>query len=419
MFHWTLHFCRRIMEGNNGHRKDMTLDKLDELLLRCRALVIFRGLRDDAVISRLIALLAEKGDTTRRVDAYAAFAEALFSHTFSLTEYVKERVLRDDNLYVRRRAQGLPADAELEACLKAELATLAALAMVDSGAVRQRVGYDGFLPGWRTEEADLEAAYEERMALLGTRGFGIFTDNCMFAVRGGVMTPIIQPDAVRLTDLKGYERQKKAVTENTLALLAGRPAANVLLYGDAGTGKSSTVKALANEYFDRGLRLVELSKGQAGDIPAITEGLRTNPLKFILFIDDLSFAQENDDFYALKAALEGSAAGRTGNVAVYATSNRRHMVKERFSEREGGDDVHRNETIQELCALSARFGLTLGYFRPGRQQYFEIVHALADQYGIIMDSAVLELEAERFAISGRSPRAARQFIDTLRAKNGQ
>jgi predicted AAA+ superfamily ATPase len=402
------------MEATIGLRKDMALDKLDELRLRWDALVIFRGLKDDTVLRRFAVLLAGEGDMARRVDAYAAFAEALFAHTLSLTEYVVARVLEDDNIYVRRRARGLPADAELEACLTAELDTLAALAALSSETVRQRVGYGGYLPAWRTADIDLEAAYRERMASLGTRGFGIYAVHRMFAVRDGAIAPVSNPDPVRLADLKGYERQKKAITENTLALLSGRPAANALLYGDAGTGKSSTVKALVNEYFDRGLRLVEVGKAQASDIPAVMAALRDNPLKFILFIDDLSFAQETDDFYTLKAVLEGSASMRTGNVAIYATSNRRHMVKERFSEREG-DDVHRNETIQELSSLSARFGLTLGYFRPNRQQYLDIVHALADEYVIGMDSAALEMEAERFAISGRSPRAARQFIDTLRA----
>jgi predicted AAA+ superfamily ATPase len=392
----------------------MTLDKLDELLLRLHALVIFGGLKKDTVISRLIALLAETGGMEQRVAAYAAFAEALFVHTFSLTEYVKDRVLEDDNLYVRRCAQALSADAELEICLKAELETLGTLAALDSDTVRQRMGYGGYMPEWRTEEMDLEAAYQSRVAALSTLGFGIYAVSRMFAVRHGVITPVKNPDTIQLADLKGYERQKKAMVDNTLALLSGRPAANALLYGDAGTGKSSTVKALVNEYYDRGLRLVEIGKTQAADIPAVMEELRANPLKFILFIDDLSFAQESDDFSALKAALEGSASARTGNVAIYATSNRRHLIKERFSEREGGDDVHRNETIQELTALSARFGLTLGYFKPNKQQYLDIVHALADEYGIGMDGTALDTEAERFAISGRSPRAARQFIDTLR-----
>lgn len=391
------------------------MDTLNDLLLRWHALVIFKTLRDDAVLARMAALLAENGDTVRRVSAYATFAEALFSHTFSLTEYVRDRVLAHDNLYVRRRAQRLPADAELEACLRNELETLGALAGLKSEDVLGTLGYHGYLPRWRTSDVDLAADYHERLLTLNTRGYGIYASHNMFAVRGGSITPVKNPDMVLLSDLKAYERQKKAVMENTLALLDGRPAANVLLYGDAGTGKSSTVKALVNEYHDRGLRLVELNKKQAADIPAVMEELRHNPLKFILFIDDLSFAQESDEFYALKAVLEGSASARSGNIAVYATSNRRHMVKERFSEREG-DDVHRNETMQELIALSARFGLTLGYFKPNRQQYLDIVHALADEAGLALDRETLDLEAERFASAGRSPRAARQFINGLRAK---
>jgi predicted AAA+ superfamily ATPase len=392
----------------------MALDKLDELLLRLHALVIFRGLKEDAIINRLIALLAETGGMAQRVDAYASFAEMLFSQTTNLSEYVKRRVLEDDNLYVRRYAQGITADAELEACLKAELDTLAVLASLNCEVVKERMGYDGYLPVWRTEEIDLKTAYRERLETLGTRGFGIYASHRMFVVRGGVIMPVYNPDPITLADLKGYERQKKTIVDNILALLDGRPAANALLYGDAGTGKSSTVKALVNEYADRGLRLVEIGKAQAGDIPAVMDALRGNPLKFILFIDDLSFAQESDEFSALKAALEGSASARTSNAAIYATSNRRHLIKERFSEREGGDDIHRNETIQELTALSARFGLTLGYFKPNKQQYLDIVHALADEYGVGADRTALDNEAERFAISGRSPRAARQFVDTLR-----
>ncbi len=392
------------------------MDKLSDLLLRWHALVIFKTLKEDTVLARLAALLAENGDTVRRISAYAAFAEALFSHTFSLTEYVRDRVLGDDNLYVRWRTKGLPADAELEVCLNSELATLQAIAGLMSEDVCNSLNYNGYLPQWRTFPVNLAAEYHGRMLTLGTRGYGIYATYSMFAVRDGIITPVKNPDVVRLIDLKAYERQKKAVMENTLALLAGRPAANVLLYGDAGTGKSSTVKALVNEYRDRGLRLIELNKKQAADIPAVMEELRHNPLKFILFIDDLSFAQESDEFYALKAVLEGSASARSGNIAVYATSNRRHMVKERFSEREGGDDVHRNETMQELIALSARFGLTLGYFKPGKQQYLDIVHTLADEAKLTLDRETLDLEAERFASAGRSPRAARQFIDGMRAK---
>ena len=199
-----------------------------------------------------------------------------------------------------------------------------------------------------------------------------------------------------------------------MALLRGRPAANALLYGDAGTGKSSTVKAIVNEYRDRGLRLIEIAKNQFRNIPALIEQLSGNPLKFILFIDDLSFAEQNDDFNALKAVLEGSVSHKAPNLAIYATSNRRHLIKESFSDR-AGDDVHRNETIQELTSLSERFGLSVSFYGPDKKLYHQIVTGLKEQYGIGMEDAVLLQEADKYAFqrSGRSPRVARQFMEYL------
>ena len=187
-----------------------------------------------------------------------------------------------------------------------------------------------------------------------------------------------------------------------------------MLFGDAGTGKSSTVKAVVNEFWERGLRLVEVKKNQSSEMTAVIEALSRNPLKFILFLDDLSFTAENDDFYTLKAMLEGSALAKAPNIAIYATSNRRHLIKESFSDREGGDDVHRNETMEETISLSARFGLTVAFLRPERELYLRIVRELAKDAGIAMELEQLEAEAERFALGGRSPRAARQFIEQIR-----
>ena len=207
------------------------------------------------------------------------------------------------------------------------------------------------------------------------------------------------------------------VVNNTLTLLSGKPAANVLLYGDAGTGKSSTVKAIINEYQTKGLRLIEISKRQVADIPVVIEKLRKNPLKFILFIDDLSFSQENDDLYELKAALEGSVSAKSANVAIYATSNRRHLIKETFSDRQG-DDVHRNETMQEMWSLSDRFGLRVGFMAPNKDLYLKIVHELKDMYKVHISDEELDLLAEQYAIGGRSPRVARQFIEHLKSIEG-
>ena len=190
----------------------------------------------------------------------------------------------------------------------------------------------------------------------------------------------------------------------------------VLLYGDAGTGKSSTVKAIANEFAPDGLRLIEVKKNQLYQIPALMDELAKNPLKFILFIDDLSFASNDDNFAALKAILEGGVGGRSHNVAVYATSNRRHLVKETMADR-SGDDLHAMDTRQELMSLSARFGLTVTFQQPDKDRYDRILLELAKQYNVQMPSDQLFIKGAAFALraGGRSPRVAKQFVELLAA----
>ena len=190
----------------------------------------------------------------------------------------------------------------------------------------------------------------------------------------------------------------------------------MLLYGDAGTGKSSSIKAIANEFAAEGLRLVEIKKNQLYQLPELMDSLAANPLKFILFIDDLSFTANDDNFAALKAILEGSVGGRSQNLVVYATSNRRHLIKETMSDREG-DDIHHGDTMQELMSLSARFGLTVTYSRPDKERFEQIVMDLAAQYGLQMPADRLMMKAEAFAIrsGGRSPRVAKQFVELCKA----
>ena len=207
------------------------------------------------------------------------------------------------------------------------------------------------------------------------------------------------------------------ILENTKALLKNKPAANILLTGDAGTGKSSTVKAVANALWSEGLRIVEVRKDQLRAIPKILDELSGNPLKFVLFIDDLSFLKDDDNFNALKAVLEGSVTAKSTNVVIYATSNRRHLIKESFSDREG-DEVHRNDTMQEFVSLSERFGIHVSFYKPDKKTFLHIIHHLAKESGIDMKKEELELLAERFALErgGRSARLARQFIDGLLSK---
>jgi len=235
-----------------------------------------------------------------------------------------------------------------------------------------------------------------------------------------VITPVKNPDTIRLCDLVDYEREQKIIMDNTRALLTSKPAANILLTGDAGTGKSSTIKAVVNELYSEGLRIIEVRKEQLCGIPKLLDELSENPLKFILFIDDLSFTKDDDNFSALKAILEGSVSAKSNNVVIYATSNRRHLVKETFTDREG-DDVHFNDTMQQILSLSERFGIQLTFQRPDKATYLDIVHNLADKSGIVYDKEKLDIAAERFALKRgtRSARAAKQFIDGISSGNGE
>ena len=246
----------------------------------------------------------------------------------------------------------------------------------------------------------------------GKKGYGMFAKHHVFTVENGRLVPVKYPDPQRLSELPGYEGEREKVIANTKALLAGMPANNVLLYGDAGTGKSSAVKAIANEFAPDGLRLVEVKKNQLYQIPDLMDKLAANPLKFIFFIDDLSFTANDDNFAALKAILEGSVGGRARNIAVYATSNRRHLIKETMTDRTG-DDIHEADTRQELMSLSARFGLTVTFQRPEKARFEAILTELARQHDIRMPMNQLLVKAEAFAIraGGRSPRVAKQFIE--------
>ncbi len=201
------------------------------------------------------------------------------------------------------------------------------------------------------------------------------------------------------------------VVQNTESFMTGGQFNNVLLYGDAGTGKSSTVKAILNNYKDLGLRLIEIKKDCIINLPSLLDKLSNNPLKFILFIDDLSFSRNDSSFSTLKAVLEGSVAATGSNCVIYATSNRRHLIKENMSDR-AGDDIHHADTMQEMHSLSARFVLTVSFYKPDKDDYLNIVTYYADKYGFDISRDELFVRAEAFAIrnGGRSPRTAKHFV---------
>jgi predicted AAA+ superfamily ATPase len=243
----------------------------------------------------------------------------------------------------------------------------------------------------------------------------------------GCLKGIADPDPVALSDLIGYQAERADVIENTLQFLDGWPANNVLLYGDRGTGKSSTVKALLNEYHERGLRLVEVPKTQLLDFPDIIRRLKARGKKFIVFVDDLSFENGESSYTALKAVLEGGLEHRPDNVLIYATSNRRHLIGERFGDRDGlqstrlEDEVHARDTVQEKLSLADRFGITVIFPTPDKNRYLEIVEGIAARRGLTVNREQLQRAALNWECwhNGRSPRSARQFVDWLEGKLNQ
>lgn len=387
---------------------------LKELCCKLNSLAVFRGILQNSVVKALSELLSCEGSTIEKIGCYSSFVSALYQHSENLSRYLLKVVLDDENFYIVNRAQGKKLGNTVDECVKNELKALGQIAKLKPADFTADIDYNGFLPKWHTDNLDFNREYAKRIENIFSLGYGMYSNHHVFMLSGREIIPVSHPDPVSLSELYGYEFQREQVIGNTLALLAGRPAQNTLLYGDAGTGKSSTVKAIVNEYSDRGLRLIEVTKDQLRDIPFIMEKISHNPLKFIIFIDDLSFTSDDACFGALKAMLEGTVSAKSDNIAIYATSNRRHLVKESFADRTG-DDVHRNDTMQEQISLSSRFGLSVNFGRPEKKEYLNIVTQLAKKNGIYVDGQQLSIEAEAFALAGkgRSARTAKQFINQL------
>ncbi|MBR2467209.1 MAG: ATP-binding protein [Clostridia bacterium] len=387
---------------------------MKELKDKLFALCIFRDILEDRVLDALFSHIKNPS-----VASYAEFVSRLYAaNGGDLGEYVKELCLNSENAYVKTVGAKKSVPSYMRDAAEAELDVLQEVSALDKETLCAPLKYSGFLPDFTTTGLSLKDIYLHRAENIEKYGYGIYAKHKMFYVdENGCIVPVLNPDKTELCDLVDYERERQIVIDNTKALLAGKSAANILLTGDAGTGKSSTVKAVANALWDEGLRILEMRKDQLRSIPKVLDELSSNPLKFVMFIDDLSFPADDDNFNALKAVLEGSVTAKSSNVVIYATSNRRHIIKETFSDREG-DDVHRNDTVQELISLSERFGIHITFSRPNKQTFLNIVHHLANENGIDMPTDELDLLAERFALErgGRSARLAKQFIDGILAR---
>lgn len=251
-------------------------------------------------------------------------------------------------------------------------------------------------------------------------GVGMFGLNKAFRVIGGdngvTFTPINNMDKVMLDDLIGYEIQKKKLVENTEAFVQGRKANNALLFGDSGTGKSTSIKAIVNEYYDQGLRMIEIYKHQFKDLSNVIASIKNRNYKFIIYMDDLSFEEFEIEYKFLKAVIEGGVETKPDNILIYATSNRRHLIKETWNDRndlESNNGLHRSDTIEEKLSLVNRFGCQISYSKPSQKEFFDIVIGLAGKNNVKMTDEELMAEANKWELShgGISGRTAQQFIN--------
>ena len=397
-----------------------------EAAMKMASLSIYKGILRRTVPKALYDLLWAQTDESF-LRAWGALFAALCERGMSgnLTGSLTEAALYDENAFSLAAAAGREIPAALREAAGRDLGMileLGALTPADLLEDGPAGAQDLSLPAWGcgqpVEQLAGAGSLEDRLELFyRENGCGMYARYRAFIWRDHGIHPVEHPDRTTLRDLKGYEIQRRMAIDNTVAFLVGLPANNCLLYGDRGTGKSSTVKAILNEYYTRGLRMIELPKESLMDFPRLVDQIAPLPMRFILFIDDLSFSSQDDTYAALKAVLEGGLAARPANTLIYATSNRRHLVRETFSDREG-DEVHKGDTIQESLSLADRFGLSIRFSVPDKWRYLEIVRQLAVQRGLEDHLDELEGPAERWATErgGRSPRCARQFIDDAEAR---
>ncbi len=407
------------------------MTKTEEYALRLSSLSVYKGVLERSVPKAFLRLLLSVNSEPRKfLSEWGSFFSLLCERGCQdgLRTYITKAALYDENSFSKaaaRGAQGRLAESVISAARRdieiiVSASGLPAEQIIRDYKYRSEIeGIADTLPMWKAGEplpqlSDIDSAVSRSAEFYRKNGCGMFARYKAFIWRDETINPVLHPDSITLDDLKGYSHARNLVINNTKAFLNNQSANNCLLYGDKGTGKSSTVKAILNEYCTQGLRIVEMPKERLCDFPLLIDKIAMVPMKFILYIDDLSFQTQDDSYASLKAVLEGGLAARPENTLIYATSNRRHIVKETFADREGGE-LHRNDQMQESLSLADRFGLSVNFSTPGKQDYLDIVEAIAEQSGVEMDKAELFKRAEEWALErgGRSARCARQFIDSL------
>ena len=400
---------------------------------RFASLSVFRGILTRSVPRAFYRLLCSLDRPPEEfLESYGSFFSLLSERGFAdrLAYALTEAALFDENCFTRAAAAGVHRElspAVLDAVRRDCEAILAASQLSADEVLHAYARLEEIrevadsLPRWSCGECAgsfrmPDSSLDNVAAYYRKNGCGMFARYKAFIWRDGDIRPVLNYDAIDLDDFTGYERQRGKVLANTEAFLQGKSCNNCLLYGDMGTGKSSTVKAVANRFRQDGLRIVEMPKERLTDFPLLADKLSQLPMRFIIFIDDLSFQHQDRSYTTLKAVLEGGLAARPKNALIYATSNRRHLVKEKLSDRSfESDDVNTRDNMQESLSLSDRFGLAVCYTAPSKREFLEIVTALARERGITLSEEELAAGAERFALAkgGRSPRCAKQYVESL------
>ena len=382
------------------------MNELQSARLALSALTVYRGAGDTEIFRLLRALLdsadGAPGMIRPFLECYGALTQYLYNTGTSLRSALEEAFLYNENAFTRAPEGCPPAVREAAAhdlgclltvrALTAEMLCIRAYEAFGRDAeTREMVRALPPLPGPAAAHPAFEAGKTVQLvarlsAFHKQNGCGLFARYGAFTLApGGIgLIPVLTTDPVCLADLRGYEYEHAAVLRHTQDFLAGQPTENLLLYGDRGTGKSSTVKAVWSELRGHGLRIIELRRADLPRLSALCAYLAGEPLRFILFLDDLSFAEDDEAFASLKAMLEGSVAARPRNVVLYATSNRRHLVRESFSERRF-DDVNAADTQQEKLSLADRFGVTITFSAPDQALYLQIARELAERRGLQAD----------------------------------
>lgn len=415
----------------------MDKNSLQKNLEAAEKLILFKDLRNNPVISNLKKYLKGNSSAKSKIsEIIYSFLELSIEQGLSgdlWHNYLKKQITASKNIFTLKAEKNLiNKQSSLYQVALSDIKILNSLFAIDFTDLLKALDMEGlrYLEEFNISDSDLDQYNQEiytgifksdsaennleaLISFYKNYGSGILNKSKAFYWQQNNLKLVNNPDPITFNELIGYQKEKKKLIENTESFLKGFHAHNVLLYGDSGTGKSSSVKALLNKYYRAGLRLIEINSSQIKELPDILDYLNDRGLYYIIFMDDLSFEEFETDYKYLKAVMEGGIESKPANVLFYATSNRRHLVREKWQDRES--EVHENDILNEKLSLAERFGLTLMFNNPSKSEYLKIVKELAAKEGLDIEAEILKKKALEWSKwnNGRSGRSARQFINQL------